>query len=363
MEVSQTKECLVYVGSGFHAGQTGIYAYRFEIATAILTPLGLAAETDNPGFFAVHPTGQFLHAVNEVASFQDRKSGGVSAFTIDKITGHLQFLNAVPSGAPHPSYVIVDATGTHLLVANYYGGVAVFPVSKDGRLREASSYVRNFGSGVDPERQDTPHPHSIELSGDNRFAIAADLGLDKLLVYRFDQTKGELTPNDPPFATVNPGAGPRHLAFSPNYKFLYSINELQSSISAFSYDAAAGHLRPLQTTSTVPKDFHGENSGAEIKVSASGKFLYSSNRGHDSTAVFSIDQKEGTLDVLEHVSTGGKTPRNFEIDPTGSYLFAANQDSDAVVVFRVDAVTGRLTSAGQAVHVKSPVCVKILALD
>jgi 6-phosphogluconolactonase len=330
----------------------------------MLTPLGLAAETNTPGFFTIHPSGQFLHTVNEVGNYQGKKSGGVSAFAIDQRTGHLRFLNTVLSGDPYPTYVTTDATGTHILVSNYFGGVAVFPVSNDGRLLDASSYVREAGpgSGVNPERQEAPHPHSIELSSDNRFAIAVDLGLDKLLVYRFDQTKGALTPNDPAFATVNPGAGPRHIAFSPDARFLYSINELQSSLSVFSYDATTGRMRPLQTIATLPQDFHDWNSGAEVRVSPSGMFLYCSNRGHNSIAVFSIDQKDGTLAPIEHVSTGGKTPRNFEIDPAGAYLFAANEDSDSILALRVDQKTGRLT-AEVSVKVTSPVCIKFLALD
>ena len=370
MDLSPTGEYLVYVGSAFYPGQTGgqtegaIYVYRFQTATGTLTPLGLAAETNTPGFFAIHPSGQFLHTVNEIGNYQGGKSGGVSAFAINKLTGRLQFLNTVPSGDPYPTYLTVDATGAYVLVSNYFGGVVIFPVSKDGHLGDASSYTRETesGSGVNPERQDAPHPHSIELSGDNRFAITVDIGLDKLLVYRFDQTNGTLTPSDPPFAEVPPGAGPRHIAFSPDARFLYSINELQSSISAFAYDAPTGRLRPLQTISTLPEDFHDWNSGAEVKVSASGKYLYCSNRGHNSIAVFSIDQKDGTLALIEHVSTGGETPRNFEIDPSGSHLFAANEDSDSILLLHVDKETGRLTPE-QTVKVTSPVCIKFLALD
>jgi 6-phosphogluconolactonase len=370
MSLSPSGEYLVYVGSAFYPGQTGgqtegaIYVYRFQSATGILTPLGLAAETNTPGFFAIHPSGQFLHTVNEIGNYQGKKSGAVSAFTIDKRTGRLQFLNAIPSGDPYPTYLTVAAKGAYVLVSNYFGGVAVFPVSNDGRLHDASSYIRETGSGsgVNRERQEAPHPHSVELSGDNRFAIAVDLGLDKLLVYRFDQTKGALTPNDPPFAVVNPGAGPRHIAFSPDARFLYSINELQSSISTFSYDATTGRMRPVQTISTLPRDFNDWNSGAEVRVSASGKFLYCSNRGHNSIAVFSIDAKDGELAPIEHVSTGGTTPRNFEIDPTGAYLFAANEDSDSILLLRMDKVTGRLTT-GSKVKVTSPVCIKFLPLD
>jgi 6-phosphogluconolactonase len=241
--------------------------------------------------------------------------------------------------------------------------VAVFRVLKDGRLGEASAFVQHVGSSVNPERQKEPHAHSINLSPDNRFAIAADLGLDRLLVYRFDAAKGTLAANTPAFAKVNPGSGPRHLAFHPSGRFAYVISEMQSTVSAFAYDTAGGVLRELQTTSTLPKDFSGENDTAEVQVHLSGKFLYGSNRGHDSIAVFAIDAAQGTLTSIERVPTQGKMPRNFGIDPTGSYLWAANQGSDNLVVFRIDPQTGRLTPTGQVLEVASPVCVKFVAVE
>jgi 6-phosphogluconolactonase len=349
---------LVYVGTYTGPKSKGIYAYRFDAATGQLASLGLVAETVNPSFLAVDPSRRFLYAVNEVSSYQGANSGGVSAFAIDRKTGKLSFLNEVRSRGADPCHVSVDKTGKYVLVANYTGGsVAVFPVLEDGRLGEPSAFVQHTGSSVNPKRQEGPHAHSINTSPDNRFALAADLGLDELLVYRFDATKGTLTPNRPGFAKVTPGAGPRHFVFSPNGKFVYVISEMGSIISAFSYDAAGGVLHALQSISTLPKDFKGENNDAEVQVYPTGKFLYGSNRGHDSIAVFAIDSAKGTLRPVEIVPTGGKEPRNFEIDPTGTYLFAANQNSDDIVVFRIDAKTGRLTPTDQVLKVGSPVCV------
>ncbi len=357
-------EYLVYIGTYTGPKSKGIYAWRYDAATGRSAPLGLVAETANPSFLAAHPNGRYLYAVNEILNYGGGSAGAVSSFAIDRGTGKLTFLNQVSSRGAEPCYVAVDKTGKSVLVANYTGGsVAAFPVLEDGRLGEASAFVQHAGSSVNPERQEGPHAHSINLSPDNRFAIAADLGLDELLVYRFDPTKSSLEANQPAFARVNPGAGPRHFVFHPSGKFAYVINEMQSTVSAFSYDPAGGVLRGLQTVSTLPKDFVGHNDTAEVRVHPSGKFLYGSNRGHDSIAVFAIDAKKGTLTPVAHVPTQGKTPRNFGIDPTGSYLFAANQDSDNIVVFRIDPKTGRLSPTGQVLEVPSPVCVRFVAIE
>lgn len=356
----------MYVGTYTLEGSAskGIYAYRFDPGTGKITPVGLAAETVNPSFLAVHPNHRFLYAVNEVSNYKGEKSGGVSAFAIDRATGKLTLLNEVASKGADPCYITVDRTGKYVLVANYTGGsVAVFPVLEDGRLGEASAFVQHTGRGADPERQEGPHGHSIDLSPDNRYAIVDDLGLDETLVYKFDSAKGSLTPNDPPFAKAAPGAGPRHFALSPNGRFGYVVNEMQSSVSVFSYDGGAGVLQPSQTISTFPKSFTGHNDDAEIQVHPSGKFLYASNRGHDSIAVFAIDAKKGTLTLVEYAPTKGSTPRSFEIDPTGKLLFAANEKSDNVVVFRIDAQTGRLTPTGNVLDVAQPVCVKFVPVE
>jgi 6-phosphogluconolactonase len=359
--LAEDSQLLVYVGTYTDAKSKGIYACRLDLATGAMKPLGLAAETKNPSFLSVHPNRHFLYATIEVDELAGKKRGAVSAFTIQPETGKLTSLNEQTSGGGGPCYLVVDKTGKYVLVANYGGGsVAVLPVKEDGQLGEATAFVQHSGSSVNPERQEGPHAHSINLDAANRFAVAADLGLDKLLVYRFDSANGTLTPNDPPSASVKPGAGPRHFAFHPKGTSAYVINEMQSTVTAFSYDSGRGVLKELQTISTLPPSFKGENSTAEVQVHPSGKFLYGSNRGHDSIAVFAINPDKGTLTFVEHQSTRGKTPRNFGIDPTGKYLLAANQDSASVVAFRIDPQTGRLTPTGQSIEVPSPVCVKFV---
>ncbi len=352
---------IVYVGTYTQKESKGIYAWRFDAASGKLAPLGLTAETVNPTFLALRPDRRFLYSVSEIASFDGQKSGAVSAFAVDLETGKLKFINKVASRGTGPCFVSVDHTGRNVLVANYgSGSIAVLPIKDDGGLAEASVFIQHSGSSVNPKRQQGPHAHSINLSPDNRFAIAADLGLDKVLVYRFDAAKSSLVPNDPPFAAVKPGSGPRHFAFHPNKRYGYIINEMASTVTAFSWNANSGVLKEMQTVSTLPKDFSGDSTGAEVQVHPSGKFLYGSNRGHDSIAVFSIDAN-GRLTPVEHVSTQGKVPRNFAIDPSGAWLFAANQNSGSVVIFRIDAKTGRLTPAGKTLEVASPVCVRFAA--
>ena len=354
---------LVYIGTYTGPASKGIYAYRFDAATGQTTSLGLVAETVNPSFLAIDPSRRFLYAANEVSDYQGKKSGAVSAFSIDRKSGKLTFLNELPSGGAGPCYVSLDKTGKHVMVANYdSGSVAVFPVLGDGKLGEPSSVIQHTGHGPDPKRQEGPHAHQIDTSPDNRFALASDLGLDEVLVYRFDAAKGTLAANDPPFAKVAPGAGPRHFVFHPNAKFLYVIDEVASTVTAFSYDAAGGKLQSLTAVSTLPEGFKGSNDTAEIKVSPDGKFLYGSNRGHDSIASFSLDSATSTPTFVEAVSTDGKTPRNFEIAPGGDYVFAANQESNNVVIFKVDKATGHLTPTGQVLETPSPVCIKFVAI-
>ena len=355
------REFLVYVGSYNQAKNRGIYAYRFDADAGRLTPLGLAAEAVNPTFITVDARGRFLYATKEVARHEGRKSGAVRAFAIDRKTGKLRFLNEVSSGGTVPCYVAMDRTGRFVMAANYgSGSVQVIRVRKDGRLGRVTAFDQHAGSGVDPARQEGPHAHLITVSPDNRFALSADLGLDQVFVYRFDQAAGTLEPHNPPHAGVRPGSGPRHLVFAPNGRFVYVISEMKSTITAFSYDAARGVLLRLQTVSTLPKGFKGQSDCAEIAVSPSGKFVYGSNRGHDSIAVFAINEKKGTLTPVERAPSQGKTPRHFAIDPTGSFLVAANQDADNLAVLRIDRKTGRLTPAGQPLPVPSPACVRFV---
>jgi 6-phosphogluconolactonase len=354
---------LLFVGTYTEKASKGIYAFRFDPLSNQLLPLGLVAETTNPSFLITSGNGRFLYGVNELQKYKGEASGGVSAFAIDPNSGRLSLLNEVPSGGADPCYLSLDKSGHYVLVANYTGGsVAVFPVNKDGTLGASSAFVQHSGSGPNRERQEGPHAHWIETSPDNRFAVAADLGLDEIVVYRFDSRNGSLTKNDPPFAKLDPGVGPRHLSFHPNGRFAYVANELKSTITAFSYDRSRGALRKLGTVSTLPKDSSRANDAAEIHVHPSGKFLFASNRGHDSIAVFSINPKSGELALLRDVSTEGKTPRNFEIDPTGAFLFVANQDSGNIVVFRIDPQTGKLTPTGQVLSVPSPVSLRFVAV-
>jgi len=357
---------LVYVGTYTEEGSTskGIYAYRYDAATHEITPLGLAAETTNPSFLALHPNGRFLYAVNEVQNYKGPNSGGVSAFSVDRATGKLTFLNEVASRGADPCYITVDKTGQWVLVANYTGGsIAVFPVLEDGKLGEASTFVQHTGHGTDPKRQEGPHAHSIDLSPDNRFAHVDDLGLNEVLTYKFDSSKGTLTSGDPPFAKPDAGSGPRHFALRPDGRFAYVVSEMKGTVTVFANDATTGTLHPVQTISTLPKDFKGEIEDAEIEIHPSGKFLYASNRGDgNSIAVFAIDAAKGTLTPIEIAPTQGKTPRSFEIDPTGTLLFVANQQSNNIVIFRMDDKTGKLTPTGKVVDVAQPVCVKFLEI-
>jgi 6-phosphogluconolactonase len=356
---------IAYIGTYTNKQSKGIYAFRFDASTGKLTPLGLAAEATSPSFLAVHPNRKFLYAAIEVNEFGGQKAGAVSAFSIDLNTSKLKFLNTVSARGTGPCHVSVDKTGKDVLVANYDGGsVAVLPVNDDGSLRDASAFVQHTGSSVNKERQEAPHAHCFFTSPDNRFALAADLGLDEVVVYRFDPARGSLTPNNPPFGKTPPGSGPRHFAFHPNGRFVYVINEIKCTLSTFSYDAAHGTLKELQTVSTLPDGYKvtGDDSTAEVRVHPSGKFVYGSNRGHDSIAVFAVDSAKGTVTPVERVSTQGKTPRGFGIDPTGGYLIAGNQDSDSLVVFRIDPKTGRLTPTGQKLEAFAPVDVEFVAV-
>ena len=361
---SGDKQYLVYLGTSTQEESQGIYVSRFTPETGEVTSPELAAEASSPGFLAIHPNRKLLYAVGPSSDPDGGPAGMVVGFNIDPATGKLTRINAVSSGGAGPCHLNVDSTGQAVAVANYGGGsVAVLPLSADGHLSEASAFVQHEGSSVDPDRQAAPHAHSVNFSPDNRFLIAADLGLDKLLVYRFGPGDGSLAPNDPAHAAVAPGAGPRHFTFHTSGRFAYSINEMASTVTAFSYDASRGAFEELQTITTLPEDFDGTSHTAEVLVHPSGQFLYGSNRGHNSIAVFTIDEDTGTLTPVEQVSTQGDWPRNFRIDPTGQYLFAANQRSDKVVVFRIDEASGRLTATGQTISVDSPMCVRFVELD
>jgi 6-phosphogluconolactonase len=358
-----TKASGVYIGTYTRGASQGIYHCRLDPSTGDLSSPQLAAAVQNPSFLAIHPNRHWLYAAGELGDFRGTKTGAVSSFAIDSATGSLSLMNQQSSGGSGPCYLVVDAAGKNVLVANYGGGsVAVLPLQNDGKLGEPSCVVQHEGSGPDRQRQQGPHAHSINLDPANRFSFVADLGLDKVFVYRFDTNHGKLLANDPPAVAVAPGAGPRHFAFHPSGKFAYVINEMHSTVTAFTYSAADGKLQKLQTITTLPDGFQGSSTTAEIQVHPTGKFLYGSNRGHDSIAVFAIDQTSGRLTFVEQESTQGKTPRNFGIDPTGKFLLAANMDSNVIVVFGIDPLTGALTPTAHRIDVPTPVCVKLLQL-
>src|SRR6266496_4333886 len=364
--LGEGKKYVMYVGTYTDSGSKGIYAYEYDGASGKASPLGVAAETSNPSFLAVDAGRKFLYAVNETHDYQGEPSGAVTAFAIDRKTGKLRELNQVASHGADPCYISLDKSGKYVLVANYNGGnVVAFPLAADGHIGEASSVVQDEGAvGPNKERQEKAHAHWIETSARNRFAYAADLGLDRVLIYNFDAEKGTLTrgknsasPDGKDFfsATLAPGSGPRHVAFSSDGKFMYVLGELDSTVTTFANDANETY-KSVQKISALPSGFSGHNHTAEIAMHPGGKFLYTSNRGDDSIAVFTIDKGTGQLTFVERVPSGGKTPRNFAIDPTGTHLLVANQDSGNIVEFRIDAKTGRLKSDGGVAKVPSPVC-------
>jgi len=351
---------LVFVGTYTTKTESkGIYAYEFDSDTGKLSPKGVAAETPDPSWVAVHPSGKFLYAANEAG-----KTSTVSAFAIDAKAGKLTLLNQMPSLGEDPCYLSFDKTGKYVLVANYSSGtIAVFPILADGRLGEHTAMLKDQGATGPHKNQEGPHAHWIETSPDNRFALVADLGLDEALVYKFDAASGTLAPNEPAFARLKAGSGPRHVAFHPKGKFVFVVSELSSTATSFAYDAKKGTLKEIGTVSTLPPGFSGRNDVAEAAVYPNGKFLYVSNRGNDSIAIFSIDAAKGTLTPVGGIPTGGKEPRHFAIDPSGKYLLAENQFSNNIVVFKIDAESGGLTPTGQVVEVPSPVDIAFLRAD
>jgi 6-phosphogluconolactonase len=351
----------VYLGTYTNTESKGIYTSVLDTSSGKLAEPTLAATVEDPSFLVLHPSGRFLYAASEVEQ-GGKKAGLVYAFAIDPTTGALRVLNHQSSEGGAPCHLTVSSTGRNLLVANYSGGnIASLPIAEDGSLGAALSVIQHEGSSVNKDRQTRPHAHAINLDPSDRFAFAADLGIDKVLAYAFDD-KGMLKAQESAHVSVPPGSGPRHFTFHPSGRYAYLNNELFSNVTAFRYDAATGKLEELQTSSTLPADFAGTSSTAEVQCSADGRFVYVSNRGHDSIAIFSVDEKTGKLTAGGHVSTGGKTPRNFRIDPSGRYLVAANQGSGNVVVFAIDPKTGGLTPTGSSINVARPVCVKFASM-
>ena len=359
-EAQAPSKMRVYIGTYTGPQSKGIYLSTLDLATGKLSAPEVAAELTSPSFLAIHPSGKYVYAVGEIADFQGKKAGAVSALAVDPHNGKLKVINQQPSGGAGPCHVSVDPSGKCVLAANYGGGsVCSFPIGDDGKLKEGGSVIQHKGSSVNPQRQKEPHAHSINVDKGGQFAFAADLGLDQVLVYKLNAAHGTLETDDHQGpAKVAPGSGPRHFAFHPSGKFAYVINELANTVVAFEYNPHHGALTEIQSISTLPKDFTGTSYCAEVVVHPSGKFLYGSNRGHNSIAVFAIDEKTGKLTATSHQGEGIKTPRGFAVEPTGKYLLVGNQDGASVIVFAIDSKTGSLTPTGSKIEVGSPVCVR-----
>ena len=367
------KDTLVFIGTYtdpilFGTGKVlqgkgeGIYVYRLDQSTGALQFVSKTTGITNPSYLAFDAMQRFMYAVNELKAYEGKPTGTVSAFTVDPANGALHLLNKQLTHGTDPCHVVVDRQGKHVFVANFMSGsVCVLPVADDGSLGAASDFIQHQGSGIDPVRQKGPHAHAVTLDSSNRFVFIPDLGLDKLMAYRFDSHRGMLESNAVPWIKMKPGAGPRHVCLHPSGRFAYLVNELDSTVAALSYDERTGVFEYLQSISTLPEGFSGDSTCAEIQVSSSGMFVYASNRGHDSIVVYRIDLATGTLSCVGHESTGGKTPRSFGIDPSGRFLLVANQDSDSVVTFLVDGKTGALQPAGHVERVPTPVCVKFIS--
>jgi 6-phosphogluconolactonase len=356
------RELLMYVGTYTSGESEGIYLYRLSLADGSLRRAGVTRGVSNPSYLTLDRARRFLYSVEETEEFEGEKSGAVSAFKVDRGDGSLGFVNRRASKGGAPCYVTADNAGRFVLVANYLGGnVAVLPVTKGGGLAAAADVRQHSGSGPNRERQEAPHAHCVLLDPSNRHAYACDLGADKVMVYDFDARRGTLTPNAQPSVSLKPGAGPRHLTFDRAGRRVYVLNELDSTVTAFARAPASGALRELKTYATLPADFRGENTGADIHLTPDGRFLYCSNRGHDHIAAFRVEARTGALRPAGHTPTGGKTPRNFAVDPTGRFLLVANQRSDSVVTFRIDPSTGALSPTGHAAEIPSPVCLKLTA--
>ena len=361
---TKSKEMLLYIGTYTSSGKSqGIYVHKFNAESGKLTPLHTVKDVAEPSYLTIGKGGKYLYAVNELLEYEGKKAGAVSAFAIDKKTGNLQFLNRRTSLGGAPCFITQSENQKFVLVANYLGGnVSVYPVEKDGRLGASVDLAQHTGIGPNKDRQEAAHAHSITLDRNNRFAFAADLGIDKLMIYRFDDQTGKLAPNEAQaFFQSKPGAGPRHFTFHENGKFAFLINELDLTVTSLAYDEKLGTLKEIESVPTMPPGVSTTGvTCADIHVSPNGKFLYGTNRGHNSLVSYRIDEQTGWLEYIEHVSTGGKKPRNFVIAPGGKFLLVANQDSDNIVVLRIDEKTGKLQPTGSTASVPVPVCLKFL---
>lgn len=351
----------VFIGTGGGKLAKGIYRCEFDPATGALSNAELAAEIGNPNFLAIHPNGKFLYCVGNV-NVNGKGGGGAAAFALDAKTGKLTPLNQQLAKGSGPAHISVDPSGKIVIIANYgSGSTDGFQIGEDGKLKECSIHIQHEGKGGNPSRQAGPHAHSVNITKDGRFAVVADLGIDKLLIYKLDAASGKLEANDPASCATAAGAGPRHFAFHPNGKMAFVINELDSTLSSLSFDGAKGELKTLKTVSTLTKDVKG-NSTAEVVVHPSGKFVYGSNRGHNSIAAFKFDEKTGDLTLVGHGTQGVNTPRNFNIDPTGQYMLVGSQGTNQVVMFKIDQETGALTPHGKPIECGTPICIRFVAI-
>jgi len=337
------------IGTYTNGKSEGIYVYKFNSSSGEFSPVS-KIWSGNPSFLAVSPDARFVYSVNE------NQPGGVSSFSFDKSTGNLRELNQQPSGGDHPCYITTDKTGRWVIAGNYSGGnLSVLPVKMDGSLEKPIQTINHVGSSINKTRQEKPHVHATVFSPDSKYLFVPDLGIDKVMVYKFNSKKGKLSSHSSPFVAATPGSGPRHFDFHPSGKYAYLMEELTGNVTAFSHKK--GKLIAIQTLSALPADYKGPIGSADIHVSPDGKFLYSSNRGESNTiAIFSIDEKSGKLTAMGHRSTGGRTPRNFNFDPSGNFLLVANQNSDEIVIFRRN--SGLLEDTGKRIQVPSPVCIK-----
>jgi 6-phosphogluconolactonase len=353
----------MYIGTYTGKQSKGIYLCDFDPATGKLGEAKLAAETPNPTFLALHPNGKYLYSANEIGKFEGKDTGCISAFAIDPATGLLKLLNAQSSMGRGPCHVAVAPNGKHLVGANYgEGSICAIPIKEDGSLDTPTAGIKHSGQlGPNKGRQEKPHAHSTNFDPSGRLVFAADLGLDQVYIYDLDAAKGTLTPHTPPSAAAGPGAGPRHLAFHPNKRFAFVVNELSNTVASYRFDAEKGTLTEIQSIGTLPGDFSGRNTTAEVLVHPSGNFLYASNRGHDSIAIFKLDPETGKLTAAGYQSSGGKTPRNFNLTPDGRWLIAANQDTNNICVFGVDEKTGALAPTENNLSLEKPVRVLFTA--
>lgn len=353
-----TQPILFGTGEVFQGKGKGIYYLELDKKTGCLSIAGVTEGVDNPSYLCISADKKYLYAVNELKEFRGKDTGAVSAFSVDMATGVLRFLNSRPTGGTDPCHVNINAAQTHVYVSNFMSGsVSVFPIRKDGSLDEMSGFVQHTGSSAVAGRQDGPHAHSLVFDRNQKYAFVPDLGMDKLMVYKTDFIKGDLVPADPPYLKLPPGSGPRHLEFHPGGRICYLVGEIASSVSLLCYDEEHGSFETVQTVDTVPTECKKDNICADIHISPDGRYLYCSNRGHDSLTVFSVDRRDGTLSFRERVPCGGRTPRNFAIDADGDYLLAGNQDTDNIAVFRINHENGRLTLVN-VLALPSPVCIR-----